>query len=283
MRARLAGLLIVAACVLGACGGDDGDTQEPNAGETPAAGESSSADEQQVRAVVREALTTDDPGSCTRLLTQAAVEQFTYRRGREAIAECRKDADEVAATSVAVSRVEVDGTRAEADAEPKGGGLTLRKATFTLRKDGRRWKIDRLKAGTLDRAAFLTEARKQMREPPEALSEAVTHCVVRELRATTDAVLIRIFVASDPRPLLLPTVDCALRSELPRTAQAAPFVTCVTQGARRELTSGALGRALAGDPDLGILESERFESVIAQIAGACARQGVPAPSGGSVS
>lgn len=281
MRVRLAACLVVAASLLGACGGDGG--EQRGARESPAAAASAGADERRVRAVVRKTLMTEDPEDCARLLTQAAIEQFTFRRGRAALAECRANAGEDAATAVEITRVDIDGARAEAVAEPEGGGLTMRTATFSLLKDGRRWRIDRLKAGTLDRAAFMRYGRKELREPPSSLSEEATQCVMRELRSRPDEVLVRIFVASDLRTLLVPTVVCALRHELPRTARAAPFVACVTKAVRRELTSGALGRELAGDPDIGLLESERFERVMEEIATACARQGLPAPSGGSVS
>lgn len=282
MRVRVAACLVVAASLLGACGGGDGG-EDRSARERPAAVASRSAEERRVRSVVRETLMTEDPEDCARLLTQAAIEQFTFRRGRAALAECRDNADEDAATAVEITRVDIDGARAEAVAEPKGGGLTMRTATFSLLKDGGRWKIDRLKAGTLDRAAFMRYGRKELREPPSSLSEEATHCVMRELRSRPDEVLVRIFVASDLRTLLVPTVVCALRHELPQSAQAAPFVACVTKAVRRELTSGALGRELAEDPDIGLLESERFERVMEAIATACVRQGVPAPSGGSVS
>ena len=50
-----------------------------------------------------------------------------------------------------------------------------------------------------------------------------------------------------------------------------------------ELTTGGLGRALADDPDLGLLDSERYEGVIGQITRAGAHEAAPGASGGSVS
>lgn len=270
---------MAAACALSACGGSD----DPGSGQKPANNAQTSADERQVRAVVTEALTSKDPDACTRLFTKAAVERFTYRRGRRAIAECRDDADEVAATSVTIARVSVTGEQAKADVEPKGGNLPLRKVTFALRRVSGRWKIDRLTAGTLNRTAFLREAREDLSEPPDALPAETADCVLADLDTASDEELVGFYTESDVRLILLPTVICALRSQLPRTQEAAPFVACVTKATRRELTSGELGRALADEPDLGLLDSKRYEGVIEQITEACARETMPGASDGSVS
>lgn len=279
LRLALSLVMMAAACALSACGGDD----DAGSGDTPASNAQTSADERQVRAVVTEALTSKDPDACTRLFTRAAVERFTYRRGRKAIAECRDEADEVAATSVTISRVGVTGQQAEADAEPKGGNLPLRKVTFALRQVSGRWRIDRLTAGTLDRDAFFREAREDLRKPPDALPAEATECVLADLRMASDEELVGFYTKSDIALILLPTVICALRSELPRTQEAAPFVRCVTTATRREMTSGRLGRELADEPDLGLLDSERYQAVIEQITEACARETLPGASDGSVS
>ena len=281
MGLRLAlSMVVAAACALSACGGGDDDS---GSGEQRTADPQTSADERQVRAVVTEALTTKDPAACTRLFTQGALERFTYMRGSKAIAECRDEADEAAATSLTIPLISVTGAQAEADVEPKGGDLTLRKATFGLRKVAGRWKIDRSTAGTLHRAAFFRELREDLREPPDALPVEVADCVLAELRSASNEDLVGIYVKSDVRQVVVPTVICALRAELPRTQAAAPFVQCVTKGARRELTSGALGRALADEPDLGLLDSGRYEGVIEQITRRCAQEALPGASDGSVS
>ena len=279
LRLALSIVAAVAVCALSACGGGD----DSGSGEQRTPDPQTSAEEREVRAVVTEALTTKDPAACTRLFTQAAVERFTYMRGRKAIAECRNEADEPAATSVAIRRVGVTGAQAEADVEPKGGNLTLRKATFALRKVSGRWRIDRITAGKLDRAAFFRELRKDLREPPDALPADAAACVTAELRTASNEDLVGIYVRSDVRQVVVPTVICALRSQLPRTQAAAPLVACVTKGVRRELTSGRLGRALADEPDLALLDSPRFQGVIEQITRRCAQEAPPGASDGSVS
>lgn len=275
MRGRVTALVGVMAIALTACGGGE---QQQDAAVKPA-----DAEEKQVRDVVVEALKTNDPSACTRLLTQSAVEQFTLQRGRKALAECRDDADEVGARTVAVRRIEVDGLRAEADVEPRGGTLTLKTATFVLRKDGGRWKIDELTAGTLDRAAFMREAREELAEEPSGMAPEVVDCVAKDLEASRDAEIMRLYIDSDPRVLLAPAVVCAIRAQLPRTPAARPFVDCVTRAARRELTTGALGRSLSQDADLGVLETDEFQGLVETIAARCAAATLPGSSAGNVS
>ena len=275
MRGRVAAIVGATAIALAACGGgDDTDQAQP----TPSANE-----EQAVREVVIEALKTKDPSACTRLLTQTAVEQFTFQRGAKALERCREDSDEAGAKTVAVKRVEADGLRAEADVEPRGGSLTLETATFVLTKDQGSWKIDQLTAGTLDREGFMREAREELSEEPDGMPEEVVDCVVRDLEKRKDAEIVRLYVESDPRVLLAPTVVCAIQAELPRARAASAFVRCVTRSARRELTTGALGQELAQDADLEILETDRFRDAVQQIGARCASQTLPGSSAGSVS
>lgn len=277
MRGRVSAVIGAVAFVLAACGGGDGD------GERAVKPAPRPTEEQAVRAAVIEALKTEQPSACTRLLTQRAVEQFTFQRGAKALERCREDSDEAGAKTVAVKRVEVDGLRAEADVEPRGGSLTLEKATFVLTKDDGSWKIDQLTAGTLDREGFFREAREELAEEPDGMPPQVVDCVVNDLQKRKDAEIVRLYVDSDPRVLLAPTVVCAVRAELPRAPAARPLVECVTRSVRRELTTGALGRELARTPDLELLETDRFRATVEEIGARCASQTLPGSSAGTVS
>jgi hypothetical protein len=287
MRGRMMAFVVVMASLLGGCGGGDDDKQardaRPSAGQQRDPGGAADGDAKQVRAVVREALTTKDPDACTRLLTRSAVEQFTYQRGSKAISECREDADEVGARSVKIGRVEVDGDRAQAQVEPRGGTLTLKEATFALLEEGDRWKIDRLTAGTLDRPAFFREARKQLREEADDLGAEGVGCVTDALKRRKDAEIMKLYLDGDARVLIVPTMVCAIRSQIPRTQATAAYTECVTRAATRELTTGALGRELAGDADLNILDSERFAAAFEDIVADCVRLVRPGSSARGVS
>jgi hypothetical protein len=274
--------VVVMASLIGACGGgEDEPGDKPAGGAPPQTADNGEA--KRVRAVVREALTTKDPGACTRLVTQRALEQFTFQRGRKALAECREDADEVGAKTVAIGRIAVDGARAEADIEPRGGTLPLKEATFALVKDGGGWKIDRLTAGTLDRPAFMRVMRKQLRDEPDDLGEANATCVADALKQRKDAEIMRLFLDGDARVLAVPSVVCAIRSQIPQSQATAGYVACVTRAATRELTTGALGREIAREADLGMLETARVGRVFEDIAARCVRFARPGSSAGGVS
>lgn len=263
MRARAPGLIIVVlACALSACGGDEGSSGARKL----------SKDEQQVRAVLREALTTKDPDACTRLLTQNLLEQVSTERGKGAVRDCRMDADSASATSVMIDRVAVSGPRAGADVRPRGGSLTFKTVTIGLRKAGGRWKLDRLKKGTLDRPAFIAFARKELRSGPGAVAGKTVDCFVREISTKNDEQITRALFKADQRLFLLPITICAVRNELALRGVPGDVVQCVVGRVRRELTTGATARRLRASRAAAaeLADSPALERVVRRSAIACA-------------
>jgi hypothetical protein len=257
MRTTLTGALSLLACALGACGGNDS---------------TGSKDEQAVRAVVKEGMTTTDPDACARLLTRTFLEQTTLETGVAAIRSCRKDAGTAASTSLSIDRVTVSGARAAADIRPKGGSLPFKTATLGLRKMAGSWKIDRLKGGTLDRAALARVMHDQLTAPPDALPVKTVDCAVQDLRNTADSEIIRAYVKPAPRVLVIPVAVCTVRRELADSGAPRNVVACIEEGIRRELTTGALGRKLEHDPSsLALLQSADGERLGARVARACVR------------
>jgi hypothetical protein len=255
MRGRVIGALCVTAIAAGGCGGSD----EP-------AGE-----EQQVRAVVQEIMTATDPSICTRLATRGFLEQTTAERGSAAVRACRKDADAVGAKKLTIDRVTVDGATAVAAIRPSGGTLPFERATLALRRTDGSWKVDRLRGGTLDRAAFGRVLRTQLAD--EKVGASVADCAVRDLAGTSDGAIVRAYVEPDPRILVVPVAVCTIRVGLTQQQMPSSLVDCITGGARRELTSGELGRKLAADPaNLALLESAAGEALGAKLAHACVRK-----------
>jgi hypothetical protein len=255
--------LLLASCALGACGDDDGTTAAPAA----------TGEEKTVRAVVQEALTTTDPSSCTKLLTQELLEQRSGEHGAAAVKSCRDDADEPGATSLSIDGVRVHGARASADVRPRGGGLPFKTATLALRKSGGHWKISRLRSGVLDRPAFARTLRRELTKPPDAVPASVANCALGELHGTSDGEIARAYL--EPRPLvfLVPVAVCAVRIPLEREHVPRAMADCIVRGFRRELTTGALGRRLARDPAaLDVLQSAEGERLGERIGRACARE-----------
>lgn len=275
-RVRKVGEIGLAALVLSglaACGGDDkpaaaGTT--PSAPGTTAGPAAASGEEQVVRDVVQEAMTTTDPSACTELVTLALVEQTSGERGAAAIKSCRDDADNPAATALKIDAVRVSGPRASADIRPSGGALPFKTATIGLRKSGGKWKVSRLKSGVLDRAAFFRVLRRQFAEPPDAVPQAIADCAAKDLEGESDSRLTRAYLEPEPVVFIIPVLLCTTRGELQRSGVPAAIVECMTRLFRRELENGAFGRRLAADPD-GALRTEAYQGLARRFAAACAR------------
>lgn len=258
MRAALTGAVCMTAFAALGCGSDD---------PAPAA----SHEEQRVRAVVRHVMTADDPGACTRLMTSRFLEQTTFARGRAAVRNCRADADEIAAKKLVIDSVAVDGARAQTAVRPSGGTLPFERATFALRKDGGTWRFDRLTGGTLDRVAFGRVMREQSNR--QGVPKDVSACAIDDLAHTSDDAIVRSFVEPDARVVAVPIAVCSIRHELTRGQLPPNLVNCILRGARRELTSGAIGRKLAQDPtNVGGLSRAAGEQLGAGLARDCVRR-----------
>jgi hypothetical protein len=266
------GLAALVLSGLSACGGDDkptnvGTTPPPSTTAGPATG---SGEEQVVRDVVQEAMTTTDPSACTELVTLALVEQTSGERGAAALKACRDDADHPAATSLKIDAVRVSGPRASADIRPSGGALPFKTATIGLRKSGGKWKVSRLKSGVLDREAFFAVLRRQFAEPPDAVPQAIADCAAKDLEGESDRRLTRAYLKPERIVFIIPVLLCTTRTQLQDAGVPAAIVACMTRRFRRELQTGAFGRTLAADPD-GALKSDAYERLARRFAAACAR------------
>lgn len=258
MRARVTGAVCLVACALGACVDD------------------ANKDETQVRAAAKEAMTTKDPGACARVVTREFIEQTAVERGAEAISSCRDGSAQIRATSVSIDRVAVSGPNASVDVRPKGGVLPFETATLGLRRSGGTWRVNRLKGGTLDRAALSRVLHQQLTSPPDAVAAETVDCAVDELAKADDREIVQAFVKPDPRGLLIPVVVCTVRLELKDTPRG--LVACIERGVARELTTGALGRRLRADPSsVSLLRTADGERLGGRVARACVRKAGRAP------
>lgn len=253
MRVRLTGAVCVVVCAFSACGGD------------------ASSDDKQVRAAAKQAMTTRDPSACARVVTQEFVEQAAVERGADTTSSCRDGSAQIRATSASIDRVALSGPNASVNVRLEGGLLPFKDATLGLRKAGGSWRVNRLKGGTLDRAALARVMHRQLTSPPDAVSQAAVDCAVAELADTPESELVRAYVQPDPRPLLIPVVVCSVRLGLKGTPRS--LVACIERGVRRELTTGALGRRLQTDPSsVGLLQTADGERLGARVARACVRK-----------
>ena len=131
----LTGVLVAAAFGASACGGD-GDS-----------------DEDQIKDVINEAVTTTDTSACTDLVTENFVET-TYGEADDPQAACEQDVEDSTndPDSLDFESIEVDGDSATTDVTFNGGENDGRTATIGLVKEGDDWKVDSFEAASSDTA-----------------------------------------------------------------------------------------------------------------------------------
>jgi hypothetical protein len=164
-------LLIVSALVLVACGS------------------SGNSDESQIEEAVETSATNTDPANCTKVSTQNFLEQTTQSKGPEALKTCEKEASEdTGAKSVAVSNVEVEGSKATADAALSGGGFDGQQVEVALVKEGDQWKLDEL-AGFVkfDEAKVIATLEKEFAKPSSEVSKSLASCITNAFEEAPQA------------------------------------------------------------------------------------------------
>ena len=134
----------------------------------------------EIRRVVRLALTTDRAQDCKKLYTRRFLEQTTRERGAAALRECIRKADgDADAKGVAVRRLRIHGLNARADLRLLGAEMDGTKLTLLLVEDVLGWKIDRLAAVDVDLAAF---RRAQIASAAkEGIPVEEARCMVRRI------------------------------------------------------------------------------------------------------
>jgi hypothetical protein len=186
----LAPLVILAAApfLLAACGDDD---------------DSSSQDEDDITSVIEQAATTDDAANCTELQTTAFNEQTEFSSGEDATATCEENAGDgdVAAESVEVSSIEVDGETATADVTFEGGSLGGQEIAVSLVKEADQWKLDSLDEFiSFDKASFADGIVSGAAEGDTP--QQVVDCVEEQINAASDEELQTAYLSGDEEQLV---------------------------------------------------------------------------------
>jgi ABC-type glycerol-3-phosphate transport system substrate-binding protein len=167
----LVSALLVSALALVACGG------------------SGSSDEDKIEAAIETSATASDPANCTKLETLSFSEQSSGESGKAATEECEEEAKdpEGKAESVAVSEVEVDGSKATANAAVTGGSLEGQTVSIALVEEGGQWKLDQITGfAKLDQAQLAKVFAEQLEKGKEVEPE-VTACIVAGIEEAAPA------------------------------------------------------------------------------------------------
>lgn len=138
----------------------------------------------QVRCVIERAAKPTAPADCTRLETQAYLEQATFEDGAEAIAKCRRNALNTRndPDSVEVADVEESGAGATARVSINGGFYDGQTQVVALVKRGDQWKLNRIQRfEDFDMRRYIEAFQRTAPFDDEPLTEKKAVCVAGQL------------------------------------------------------------------------------------------------------
>ena len=145
---------------------------------------SSESDEDKIVDVIETSATSDDPASCTELITQTFLDQVEDGEGKAALKECEEDAEDTSDNpdSVEVTEVEVDGTNATANAAFTGGGFDGQTLAIALVDEDGDWKLDEITGfAEFDQAALVQSFEDQLAEEEGAIDPEIGACIIESL------------------------------------------------------------------------------------------------------
>jgi hypothetical protein len=181
-------LLILAALALSACGGGG------------------SSDEGEIEEAIETSATTTDVSNCTELQTLKFDEQGAETQGKGAVKTCEEElegpnAQPSKAKSVEVSNVEVDGSKATAEAALTGGGFDGQALEVALVKEGDAWKLDELVSFTKFDQPKLVEALTAEFEKEENIEPEIAACIEKGFGEASQPQAEEFILGGSPTPI----------------------------------------------------------------------------------
>jgi ABC-type glycerol-3-phosphate transport system substrate-binding protein len=164
-----------------------------------ACGGGGESDEDKITNTIENAATSTDPAICNETQTLAFMEQTSGESGKAAEKECEKEAEEGAdqPDSVTVSKIEVDGENATADAEFKGGTFDAQTLELALVEEGGDWKVDQLTGfAKFDPESLVNSFAEQIEEEPE-LEPEMAACLIEGIEELSSSELESVIVENN--------------------------------------------------------------------------------------
>jgi hypothetical protein len=178
-------LLIVSALALVACGGGG------------------SSDESEIEEAIETSATTTDPSNCTKFETQNFVEQSTDESGSKAVKTCEEEAKnepESKAESIEVTEVEVEGSKATANAAVTGGSLEGQTVSIALvEEEG--WKLDELTGFVKFDQGAIGKVFETQLEKSDELTPAQTTCIVEGIEEAPREEIEGLILSGESKPV----------------------------------------------------------------------------------
>jgi hypothetical protein len=187
-------LLVLAALTLTACGGGG------------------SSDEDKITETIEKAATTSDPSNCTELETLNFVEQNSEEKGKAAIKSCEEEAKEgkEPAEEANVSNVSVNGSKATAEVEFKGGPLDSQTLEMALVEAGGTWKMNEVEGFAKYDGAALGEAfEREFEGEPEGPNGKQATCIAEAIAKSSKAEAEELFFSGSSEAIVELAEGCA--------------------------------------------------------------------------
>ena len=140
---------------------------------------------------VETSATSSDPADCKKFTTQQFIEQTTKSTAPKRSKTCEEQAAEnEGVEAAAVSNVEVEGSKATADAALTGGALDGQEVEIALVKDGDQWKLDELAGFTaFDPSTVTASLEREFAKPSNEISKSQATCIIDSFKAAPEAKL----------------------------------------------------------------------------------------------
>lgn len=169
-----------------------------------ACGGSDESDEDKIVDVIETSVTSTDPADCEKFATQAFLEQTELSEGKEALESCEESAKDTEddPDSVEVSKVEVDGSSATADAAFVGGSFDGQSLTVALVEEDGDWKLDEITGfSKLDKDQLATSFEEAF-EGEEDFDPQVASCFGEVLRELPDPQVEEVVIGGSVDPVI---------------------------------------------------------------------------------
>lgn len=228
-------------------------------------GEDMSADEKQVRAALKQALTSTDAATCRTHFTDNFLRQASDETTvKAALRDCRRDLKGDQAKAVEIRRVDVRGTRADAVVRTEGGQLPFEEANLALRRPQGEWQVHRLTGGKLDRPRFFRVARAELTSPPDPLDDDAASCVLRAFKPLSDERIVAAFyVEPDAGAIRTPALICGVLAALDEDGVSERDQRCVAVRLRRVLDARGGAKLAEGLGGSSASAQRRFNRILA--------------------
>lgn len=175
-----------------------------------ACGGGGESDEDKIASTIETAATSTDPAVCGETQTLKFMEQTTAGAGKEAEKECEEEAKsgEGNPESVNVSKVEVSGGKATADAEFKGGNFNEQTLEVALVEEGGEWKLNEFVGfAKFDPSVFIEALAKQLESEP-SIEPQVASCIVEGIEEFSKSELESLVVENNTQAIVEVAESC---------------------------------------------------------------------------